>query len=419
MHNARRLLLSSVLACATQASLAITISDIVGEVAEGSYSNYHVHLYTSEGDSRGFSHNEGVREPAYQHDLARDYIASNFTAMGFDTWLDPFGFAYTNDIGTYTYTNCNNVVAVKPGAGGTNIYVIGAHYDTVDVGQTDAWVTNLCAGADDNGSGVAALLEIARVIRDYTFRDTIYLVAFDAEEKELAGSRHFANTHTTLVAAETNQTTVLRSRVKGMVSVDMIAFNLDDTPDQVIIGSPEFGVPVTGPISYSIERAVTNYTGMQPILMGVPGSDHNAFHDAGIDSALLIEGDFFDLSNPPSIGLRNPAMHNDSDYLELPGLISYRYATECTRCMVAYLCEQARVVPPATLRVQGVSDDKVEIFFYPATGISYSLYGTTNLAMPDAWEFIQPVQVTNPAVEVSVELGTQTAPGRMFRIIGE
>jgi hypothetical protein len=417
MHIARRFLAAPVLACATQACLAITVSDIVGKVSLGSYSNYHVHLYTSEGDSRGFSHNEGVRQPAYQHDLARDYIASNLVAMGYDAWLDPFGFEFSNTNGTYTYTNCNNVVAVKPGSGGTNVFIVGAHYDTVDIGQADeaTWVTNLCAGADDNGSGVAALLEIARVIRDQTFRDTIYLVAFDAEEKSLAGSTYFAATHTTDVVAETNQTTVLRSRIKGMVSVDMIAYNTDETPDIVIIGSPS---PSTGPVSFALEQSITNHTGMQTYLAYVPGSDHNAFDEVGIDAALLIEGDFADFSSwPPT--LLNIHMHRDSDSRETPGLISYRYATECTRCMVAYLCEQARVIPPATLRVQGVSDDKVEIYFYPAAGISYNLYGTTNLAMPNAWEFIQPVQVTNPAVEVSVELGTQTAPGRMFKIIGE
>ena len=148
MVNANKLLLGALLATAPLATYGVTISDIVNEVTVGSYSNYHINLFVSDGDSRGFTHNTGVREPAYQHDLARDYIASNFTAMGYDTWLDPFGFAYTNNI---TYTNCNNVVAVKPGMGGNDIIIIGAHYDTADLGNTDAPVTNACPGADDNG----------------------------------------------------------------------------------------------------------------------------------------------------------------------------------------------------------------------------------------------------------------------------
>jgi hypothetical protein len=383
-------------------------------VAVGSYSNFHINLFVSTGHSRGFSHNDGVREPAYQHDLARDYIASNFTAMGYDTWLDPFGFEYSNTNGTYTYTNCNNVVAVKPGAGGTNVYIIGAHYDTVDVGQTDAWVTNLCPGADDNASGVAAMLEIARVMQDYTFRETIYFIAFDAEEKEFSGSRHFANTHTTGSATETNATNILRSRIKGMVSVDMIAYNKDETPDQVIIGSP---VASTGQISYDLEQACTNHTGMQPLLMHLPGSDHNAFEEVGIDAALVIEGDFLDYTQNPPLG--NIHMHRDSDALETPGLISYRYAADVTKCVAGYVCEQAGVIPPATLQVQGVSDDKVELFFHPTAGVSYNLYGTTNLLMTNAWEFIQPIPVTNPAAGVAIELDVDGASERMYKVVGE
>lgn len=411
MVNTKELLLGSLLATASLATYGITIPDIVDEVTLGSYSNYHINLFVSEGDSRGFTDNTGVREPAYQHDLARDYIASNFTAMGYDTWLDPFGFAYTNNI---TYTNCNNVVAVKPGMGGNDIIIIGAHYDTADLGNTDAPVTNACPGADDNGSGVAALLELANTVKDYTFRNTTYFIAFDAEEKGLAGSSHFVATHTTANPSETNA--ILRSSIKGMVSVDMIAFNLDTTPNTLTVE------PSSSSIRNGLFRAVTNHTSLGIIEWPYIGaSDHGPFHNAGIDAALVMEGDFIELDNegqfifPPL----NTIMHTDFDSVDTLGVMDYEISTEVTKAITAYLCEQAGIIPPATLQAQGISDDKIEVFFHPTAGVEYGLYGTTNLLATNAWDFIQPIPVTNPASAVTLELDVRGAPARMYKVIGE
>jgi hypothetical protein len=74
-----------------------------------------------------------------------------------------------------------NVVATKPGKNPDKIILIGAHYDTV----------NDSPGADDNGTGVAALLEVARVLGKSKFSKTLVLAAFDMEETGLAGSKAF------------------------------------------------------------------------------------------------------------------------------------------------------------------------------------------------------------------------------------
>merc|ERR1719191_2433919 len=69
--------------------------------------------------------------------------------------------------------------------------VIGAHYDSVN------WRENLptgmknAPGIDDNGSGTAALLLIADALKDMTAKHSILLVAFNAEEEGLLGSKAF------------------------------------------------------------------------------------------------------------------------------------------------------------------------------------------------------------------------------------
>jgi Zn-dependent M28 family amino/carboxypeptidase len=72
-----------------------------------------------------------------------------------------------------------NVLAVKRGRESTDVVVVGAHHDTIRDSP----------GADDNTASVAALLELARFLGPYSFRDTIVLAAFDMEELSLFGSR--------------------------------------------------------------------------------------------------------------------------------------------------------------------------------------------------------------------------------------
>jgi Zn-dependent M28 family amino/carboxypeptidase len=90
-------------------------------------------------------------------------------------------------------TTITNVVATLRGtdpASADRVYVVGAHYDSrrTDVldGQGDA------PGANDDGSGTAAVLELARVMARVPSEATIVFVAFAGEEQGLYGSTHFA-----------------------------------------------------------------------------------------------------------------------------------------------------------------------------------------------------------------------------------
>src|SRR5262249_56768081 len=72
-----------------------------------------------------------------------------------------------------------NVVAVRQG--GPKSIVIGGHFDSVPAGP----------GANDNGSGTATTLELARVLAQAPTQFTLRFVAFDAEEIGLLGSSHY------------------------------------------------------------------------------------------------------------------------------------------------------------------------------------------------------------------------------------
>jgi hypothetical protein len=124
----------------------------------------------------------------------------------------------------------NIEVEVKGGARASEIVLVGAHYDSV-VGAV---------GANDNGSGVAALLELARLFKDARPTRTLRFVAFVNEEppfyhSDAMGSRQYAR----------------RSRERGetiaaMLSLETIGYYSDDPGSQHYPFPLGFFYPSTG-----------------------------------------------------------------------------------------------------------------------------------------------------------------------------
>ncbi len=90
-------------------------------------------------------------------------------------------------------TILTNIVATLKGTqpeSSDRIYVVSGHYDSMCSSPTDAKCD--APGANDDGSGTAAVLEMARVMAKYQFDATIVFMAVAGEEQGLLGSTHFA-----------------------------------------------------------------------------------------------------------------------------------------------------------------------------------------------------------------------------------
>ncbi|MBR5174566.1 MAG: M28 family peptidase [Bacteroidales bacterium] len=140
---------------------------------------------------------------------AAAYIVNEYESMGlkpfYDDWYMPFeknGKAY------------KNVVAVLEGKDPvlkSQYIVVGAHYDHLGIKKGEIY-----NGADDNASGSAALIEIARALcanRDQLKR-TVVIAAFDAEELGLFGSNALADR---MIGKDSLD-------VRLMMSVDMVGW---------------------------------------------------------------------------------------------------------------------------------------------------------------------------------------------------
>ncbi len=129
-------------------------------------------------------------DPAVGIGAARLWLQNEFLRVGNGRLLvQTDDFPVTQGGTTY---NQQNIVATLPGVGNhRGALVLSAHYDSRTINPTDG--RGLAPGADDNGSGLAAMLEIARLVSSRTWNQTIIFVAFAAEEQGRYGSIHYVN----------------------------------------------------------------------------------------------------------------------------------------------------------------------------------------------------------------------------------
>ena len=181
-------------------------------------------------------------------------------------------FGYAPEIQTFSATG-KNILVTKTGTEFPDELVIFcAHYDAMPAGILAA------PAADDDGSGVAAVLELARLIRDIPFQYTIVFALWDEEEQGKVGSEFYAG----VMAAND-------AVIKGVVNMDAIAYDGNgDTKARIH----------TRPIANSLALADTVFAMREDygidldLLLTNPGatySDHASFWTEGYGAILVIE----------------------------------------------------------------------------------------------------------------------------------
>lgn len=192
-----------------------------------------------------------------------------------------------------------NIVALIPGKDESlkNEYiVVGAHYDHLGMGGPNSGsrvpdVSAVHGGADDNASGVAALISMA----DYFSKDanrpsrSVIFVSFGAEEMGLLGSRYFVG-----------HCPVDFKSIKGMVNLDMIGRLKTEAPSLTISGTGTFSVAdsllnlLSANRPFEIKRSPD----------GFGPSDHAAFYGEGVPVLFITTGAHEDYHTPDDLASR-------------------------------------------------------------------------------------------------------------------
>lgn len=240
---------------------------------------------------------------------AGNYIYNEFKSYGYETYF------FNWSLGSYSD---RNVVAVLPGERNDSI-IICAHYDSVPGSP----------GADDNGSGTAAVLAAAKALSKYKDKIkltyTIRFVTFSGEEEGLLGSQVYAKS-----LYENN------SNVVAVLNVDMIGYTRSEQgKENVIIFESDESKWITN-VAISIAEKYS-YLNLKIHRYGAgANSDHWPFMVYGYDAVFFHEYEF------------NDYYHSSGDTVEH---MDIEYDTRVTKLIVATLVQIANIeivddVPP-------------------------------------------------------------------------
>lgn len=217
------------------------------------------------------------RASAARREEVRDYLIAELGAAGIAAERHLYGMGA-------------NVVARLPGSDpGAGWILVGAHFDTVSGSP----------GANDNATGVAAVLATARLLHDTCRRRGVIVAFFDQEEIGLIGSTYLAQDLFT--AGED---------IVAVHTVDQVGWDEDgdrtfeiELPTTALLASYE---AAAGDLGFAIRQTSTS------------GTDHTAFRDQGYDAVGVTE-EYIGGDTTPHYHLASDTYASMSQYLDFTG----------------------------------------------------------------------------------------------------
>lgn len=240
MKHLPRIAAVLLLAAACSTAYASELDGLKDQVSQAKLQEYVLELSTRPPTTPGGSRQPRLRYSDAERAEARAYLVGLLTSYGYDVHLEAVTSSRDGSV------IGQNIVASRRGAVSDAVFVVGAHYDTV---QTSP-------GADDNASGVAGVLEIARVLSGHQLDATLEFVLFDLEERGLTGSRAYVA-----------KSVADGKQIIGVMNFDMIGFTHavqqhtipTSLPDRIVTAAPNVD------ISKGTFVAVIANSGDQPV----------------------------------------------------------------------------------------------------------------------------------------------------------
>ncbi|MDQ3370919.1 MAG: M28 family metallopeptidase, partial [Myxococcota bacterium] len=187
------------------------------------------------------------RATTTQREAARTQLANRLTAIGWTPQL-------------HAYPGGSNVHATIPATMGAGpAVIVGAHFDSVAASP----------GANDNASGAAVVLAVARYLADVPCRTApVTIVFLDQEETGLFGARAFAQRFDP-------------ASVRAVHTIDQVAWDAD--------GDRRFELELPTPALEAEWRAAAMTVGISLVATTTSGTDHEAFRALGFAAVGLTE----------------------------------------------------------------------------------------------------------------------------------
>ena len=260
-----------------------------------------------------------------------------------------------------------NVVATLPGTQAESkdrIYVVSGHYDSCVCAQDALDATSDAPGANDDASGTAAVMEMARVMSKYKFDATLVFMTVAGEEQGLLGAAHWAEMakkkNLNVAAMITNDIIGSSHAEDGHIDNTHVRLFAEGVPPEKEI-SPELrtllqtggenDLPVRQLGRYIKEAGERYVTGFNVTLVYrkdryLRGGDHSAFLDRGFSAVRMTEPNENYKHQHQKIRVENGAKYGD-----LPEFDDFNYIAQVARVNAAALASLA-LAPAAPSNVQ-------------------------------------------------------------------
>jgi peptidase M28-like protein/PKD domain-containing protein len=228
---------------------------------------------------------------------AGEYIYNEFLEMGINARIQEW--SDSNYFGT-------NIEGTIQGVDTTSdeVYIFCAHYDSVPDSP----------GADDDGSGVAAILTAAYYMSQFSFNHTIKFVAFSGEEQGLYGSYHYVD-----------EALLNNDNIVAVLNADMIGFAISEEDASFVNIYEDDESSWLADFAVDISQEYNDYVDIEINRAGYSwGSDHYRFWQGGFNAVFYAEYNFNDYYHSPNDVIDN---------------MDISYAVKISKLLIATLAE--------------------------------------------------------------------------------
>jgi hypothetical protein len=319
------------------------INNIIKRITTESYRIHFDSLRTNRGCNRKVI---DADIQSSDHDACRDYIfrtLKKYMGEG-NVYLHQFEIGKNGGLA--------NIVAFKEGKSlSGRMLIVSAHYDSNNSKETENSEPICSPGANDNGTGVAAILEIARVLSDVETENSILFAAWDLEEQFPFGFAGGSDSWYSDHIVKNKKLNWGDIRKGGKIRIDNLIANVNfdmfghpnDTIDRKLVLWACSGNEIH---SSFIQDYISSFESYVPEIVVVDHgkmtySDHYTFAARKIPSVENLESGYDD----------DPFYHTCFDNLENTDNINFDFAVNVTRGGMAFMLEKAGIFFPSVKRI--------------------------------------------------------------------
>ncbi len=256
----------------------------------------------------------------------------------------------------------HNIIAVLPRketSTSNRVFIVCAHYDT-KADREPNWnpLASIAPGANKNGTGVAAMLEIAGILSQYEYDHEIKFIALGGEELGFIGSRNYVQQAISNSESRSVDQTYIRTpdseKIIAVFNLDMIGFNWKSDLVEVIANRDSAWISRSLAISNTWHNIGLKLRLTQDEFIDI--SSHKPFWDTGYSAVTLIESStpWRDSQNYNT----NPYYHTFDDTVEK---VNFRLVTKVTQLvlvtvdsLLTNMFQPEREMPQITLELPDV-----------------------------------------------------------------